>query len=169
MLSGSQQLRRRQKERLMRRALKYGHRWLTSVGRGWLEREIYNARDLPQRGEGSRWRSWWVRLDGSSFPRIVRPSSPVFLAPTRSSLMPEQTVASSKRSSWARSLKIHCNGFARPRSHPSMGPVRKSRPYNNHLNKINTRTNVLNIKIKLKNKFSFRCTNTIDILILNLE
>ena len=38
-----------------------------------------------------------------------------------------------------------------------------------YLNKINTKTDVLNIKIKLKNKFSFRCTNTIDILILNLE
>ena len=49
-LLGSQQLTRRQKEWLMGRALKYAYGWLTSVGRGWPKKEIYNARDLPQRG-----------------------------------------------------------------------------------------------------------------------
>jgi len=37
------------------------------------------------------------------------------------------------------------------------------------LNKINTKTNDLNIKIRLKNEISFKCTYTIDFLILSLE
>ena len=34
----------------MGRALKCRHGWLTSVGRGWPKKWIYNARDLPQAG-----------------------------------------------------------------------------------------------------------------------
>ena len=39
----------------------------------------------------------------------------------------------------------------------------------NYLNKINTKIDDLNIKIRLKNEISFRCINTIDFLILSLE
>ena len=37
------------------------------------------------------------------------------------------------------------------------------------MNKINTKIDDLNIKIRLKNEISFRCINTIDFLILSLE
>ena len=65
---------------------------------------------------------------GSSFPRTVSPSIPMFLIPTRPSLLSTQAVVSSKPSSWTRSLQIHCNGSAWLRSHLTMGPslIRKT-------------------------------------------
>ena len=122
--------------------------WMTNKCRTRRDRrELYNVRDLP-RGRGAEFCSlgggaqippscpWWVRPDGnsyprsrSSFPRIVSPSNSVFLVPTRSSLTSTLTVVSSKPSSWTHFLQIHCNGSVGPRTHPSMGPVWKSRPY----------------------------------------
>ena len=126
--------------------------WMTNKYRMRIEqKEIYNARDLPQeggffpgkRGTDSPSCSWWVRPYGNSypwmgrsFPWIVRPSSFVFLAPTRSSITSEQTVAPSKPSSWTHFLQIHCNGSVGLRSHPSMDPVWKLRPYTRFHNKV---------------------------------
>ena len=121
--------------------------WKTNKCRTRMDqRELYNVRDLPQ------WRpprvcslgrraqippscSWWIRPDGNSyprmrslFPRIVSPSSFVFLAPTRSSLTSALIVASSRPNTWTHSLQIYYNGSVGPRSHPSTGPVQKLRP-----------------------------------------
>ena len=80
--------------------------------------------------------SWEVRLDENSysrtrspFPRGVGPSGSVFLVPTWSFPISTQAVALLEPSFWTYSLQIHCNGSARPRSHPSLGPVRKPWPY----------------------------------------
>ena len=142
-LSRSQQLTEHQKEQLMGRALKCGQGWLTGVGSGWIEKKPYKVKDLLRgKGEGASGREggeketqvppsclWWIEPDGSSyhwarssFPRTVSPSIPVFLIPTRPSPLSMQAVVSSKPSSWTRSLQIHCNGSAWPRSHLSMGP-----------------------------------------------
>ena len=100
-------------------------------------RELYKVRDLPQgeREKGAQFPSscpWWIRPDGnsyprtrSSFPRIVSPSTSMFLTPTWSSPTYALTVVSSKPNPWTHSLQIHCNGSAGPGSHPSMGPSPK--------------------------------------------
>ena len=125
--------------------------WITNKCRTRMDqRELYNVRDLPQ-GRGAGFCSlgggaqippscsWWIRLDENSYPRmrssffrIVSSSSFVFLAPTRSSLTSALTIVSSKLSFCTYSLQIHCNGSVGPRSHPSMGLVRKLWPYNWH-------------------------------------
>ena len=134
------------------------------------QRELYNIRDLPQ-GKGAGFGSlgggaqvppscsWWIRPDGnsyprtrSSFPRIMRSSSSVFLAPTRSSLTSALTVASSKPSSWTYSLQIHCNVSAGPRSHTSMGPIRKSQPYSILSKKFSRVTHGSTTSCKIKHK-----------------
>ena len=63
-------------------------------------------------------------------PWDIGPSNSVFLAPIWSSPVPKQVVAPSKPNFWTHSLQIHCNGSVRPRSHLSLGPIRKPRPYN---------------------------------------
>ena len=142
MLSGSQQLTECQKERLMGRALKCGQGWLTGVGSGWTEKKPYKVKDLPRgkgasRGGGVGEKEtqgpplclWWIKPNESSyyrarssFPRTRSPSIPMFLIPTRPSPLSTQAVVSSKPNSWTRSLQIHCNGSAWPKSHLSMGP-----------------------------------------------
>ena len=79
--------------------------WMTYKCRtGMEQRKLYNVRDLPHGerlvfgslGGGAHIPpscSWWIRPNGNSYPRtrsssprIMRSSSSVFLAPTRSSL-----------------------------------------------------------------------------------
>ena len=126
----------------------------------YITKEIFHKEggSLRRGGGGgiAPWHTWWVRLDGNSYPRtgsslpwIVRPSSPMSLAPTWSSLTPDQTAAPLKPSSWTHSLQIHCNGSARLRSHPSMGPVWKPRPYSILLEFILPKYILLEFKIYL--------------------
>ena len=70
---------------------------------------------------------------GSSFPRIVSPSIPVFLISTRPSPLSMQAVVLSKPNSWTCSLQIHCNRSAWPRSHLSMGPSPARKTWTPHL------------------------------------
>ena len=133
---GSQQLTECQKEWPMGRALKYGHGWLTSVGRGWTKRRDILHQRFPTMGGMTRWGSWGVRLDGNSyprtrspFPRAVGSSDSMFLALTWSSPASAQAVAPLKPSFWTHSLQICWNESAGPRSRPPLGPVRKPWPY----------------------------------------
>ena len=66
-------------------------------------------------------------------PWEVEPSDSVFLAPIWSSLLPKQAVAPSESNFRTHSLQIYCNGSAGPRSRSSLGPVKKTWPYNIHL------------------------------------
>ena len=138
---GPQQLTKRQKEWPMEHALKYGYEWLTSVGGGWTkEKDIYNSRDLPKGGgeEENKERGFWeARGDVNTHPRTRSPfslghravwlcvlSSYLIIAPT-----PKHAVAPSEHNFWSHSLQNHCNGYAGLKSYPSLGPVRKPRPY----------------------------------------
>ena len=109
--------------------------WMTNKCRERMnQRKGYIISDISHKKRGG---SWEVRLDGNSYPQTrspspwgVGPSGSVFLAPTWSSPISTQTVASSEPNSLTHSLQIHCNGSTRPRSHPSLGPTRKLWPYN---------------------------------------
>ena len=79
------------------------------------------------------WCSWGVRLDGNSyrqtrspFPRAIRLSSSVFLAPTWPSPTSAQAIAPSEPSFWTHSLQIHCTRFVGPRSPSVAGPGQKT-------------------------------------------
>ena len=63
---------------------------------------------------------------GVPSPLDIGPPDSVCFSP------PKQAIASSEPNFWTHSLQIHCNGIAEPRSRPSLGPVRKTRPYNWH-------------------------------------
>ena len=119
-------------------ALKYGHGWLTSVGGGgWTkERNIYNIRDLPERG-GGEGGSWEVRGAGNSHSRTMSPFSlrrrAVWFCVLSSYLIIARSQTSCRlirAQLLTHSLQIHCNGSAKPKSRPSLGPVRTLWPYN---------------------------------------
>ena len=109
--------------------------WMTNKCRERMnQKKWYITLEISHKGAGGC--SWEVRLGGNSYPRTrspsprgVGPSGAVFLAPTWSSPILTQVIAPSEPSFWTHSLQIHCNGFARPKSHPPLGPVRKLWPY----------------------------------------
>ena len=112
--------------------------WITNKCRKRMnQREGYITSEISHKGRVRG--SWEARRDENShpqmrspFPRGVGPSGSVFLAPIWSSLISTQAVAPLEPNFWTHSLQIHCNGSAKPRSRPSLGPVRKPWPYNGY-------------------------------------
>ena len=115
--------------------------WMTNKCRERMnQKKWYITSEISHKRRGARGCSWEVRLDENSYPRTrspsprgVRSSGSVFLAPTCSSPTSTQVVAPLEPSFWTHSLQIHCNGSTGPRSHPSLGPVRKLWPYNSNI------------------------------------
>ena len=102
-------------------------------GKGYIATEISQKRRRKERrkkAHGKREELGVHILErGVLSPWDVGPSDSTFLAPIWSSPVPKQAVAPSEPNFWTHSLQIHCNGSAGPKSHPSLGPVRKTRPY----------------------------------------
>ena len=100
-------------------------------GEGYIISEISQTKGEKREAFGKREELGTHILGrGVLSPWDVGPSDSVFLAPIWSSPIPKIAVAPSKPNFWTHSLQIHCNGFAKPRSRPLLGPVRKSWPYN---------------------------------------
>ena len=113
--------------------------WMTNKCRRRMnEGEGYITSEIPQRKGGGGGKAPGKREELGIHmlgwrvlsPWGVGPSDSVFLASICSLPIPKQAVAPSKPNFWTHSLQIHCNGSARPRSRPSLGPVRKPRPHN---------------------------------------